>query len=99
MPSSWLNDWQASTRTDADVWDAVTTTAAANGFPTGGAPAVDPTTDCTGAAPPEGTIGMCAYYTDIDGNVIVDGAGDAFVVGAGAGIPGTASGVEASSRP
>ncbi len=83
------------TKTDANVWDAVRDTGTANGLPAGGSPPINPASDCTGSAPID-KIGICGYYTDIDGNVINGGSGP-IVVGTGS-IPANASGVEAKAR-
>ncbi len=79
------------TKTDADVWTSVQATAVANGLPDSG-PAVTPGTDCSGGAPAT-KIGVCGYYTDIDGTMISGAA----AVGAGS-IPSGASGVAAFGR-
>jgi len=69
-------------RTDAEVWTAVQDTGDANGLPPAGAPAVDPTRDChNGQAPDGDKPGICAYYADISGDLVLDGNGDTVAVG------------------
>jgi hypothetical protein len=88
-------------RTDAQVWAAVQTTGDANGLPPAGAPAVDPTKEChNGQAPDGDKPGVCAYYTNISGDLVLDGSGKTIAVGSlGAPAPPTGSaGVRAFGR-
>lgn len=82
------------TKSDSDVWVAVRDTAVANGLPAGSS-TVAPGTDCQGDGP-TGKIGICGYYTDIDG-VVISAAGTPVAVGSGS-IPAGASGVKAIAR-
>jgi Tfp pilus assembly protein PilX len=82
------------TVTDTDVLTSVEAVAAANGYP-----AVDPAVDCIGGPPASGVQGICAYYTDVDGNVITSG-GAPIAVGtlAGGAPPTGAAGVVAKAQ-
>jgi Tfp pilus assembly protein PilX len=87
------------TETDTDVWNAVQAVALANGYPPAGSPAVDPATDCLGGPPEQGKQGICAYYTDVSGNVLTSG-GQPIAVGTlnGGAPPTGAGGVQAKAR-
>lgn len=89
------------TRTDTDVWTRVEATGLANNVPLSGAPAVDPATECVNGAPPSGgKVGLCGYYTDINGTMLLDVNGNNIAVGSlGASVPpALAAGVRTAAR-
>jgi len=83
------------TITDTDVWNAVAQSSTANGYPS-----VDPSTQCTGGPPDGGAVGICAYYTDVNGNDLTNDDGSLITVGTlGDTAPPTgAAGVDAKAR-
>ena len=89
-------------RNDAYVWAVVQRTGVANGVPAVGAPAVDPATECTDGQPPAaGKDGLCAYYTDATGALLLDRAWPARLPSGTLGSampPASASGVLAYGR-
>jgi hypothetical protein len=88
-------------RDDTYVWTVVQRTGVANGVPEAGAPQVNPYVDCADGNPPAaGKDGLCAYYTDPDGALLVGGQGHPIAVGSlGAAFPPTeAAGVLAHGR-
>ena len=82
------------TVTDTDVWNSVAQVSSANGYPS-----IDPATQCTGGPPDGGAVGICAYYTDVDGNELTSG-GSLITVGSlgDTAPPADAAGVEAKAR-